>query len=84
MRKFIISAAAMSVFAALQASSPAMAEYHFGPLQNGNQCWIGTAYGVVPGRPAGSSGGFGYWGTCPKPASATAAAAPRHLRKRHS
>jgi hypothetical protein len=85
MRKFIISAAAMSAFAALLASAPAMAEYHFGPTQNGNQCWIGNGGApAIPGRVGGSSGYFGYWGACPKPASATATPAPRHVRKRHT
>jgi hypothetical protein len=84
MRTFIISAATMTAFAALLASAPAVAEYHFGPVQNGNQCWNGSSYGTVPGRPAGASNGFGYWSACPKTVSATVAPAPRHVRRHHS
>jgi hypothetical protein len=81
MRKFTISAAAATAFLALMASAPAVAEYHFGPNQNGNQCWHGSVYGTVPGRPAGASNGFGYWGACPQPASTTAAPAPQQVRR---
>jgi hypothetical protein len=83
MRKFTISAAAMAACAALLASAPAMAEYHFGPMQNGNQCWHGSAYGVVPGRVAGPSNGFGYWGACAQTASATTVAQTRRQVRRH-
>jgi hypothetical protein len=77
MRRFTISAAAITAFAALLASAPAMAEYHFGPTQNGNKCWHGSGAVVIPGRVGGSPGGFGYWGACPQTASTTVAPAPR-------
>jgi hypothetical protein len=81
MRKFIISAAATTAFAA-SLSVPAMAEYNYGPMKNGDQCWHGQSYGamVVPGRAGGNSNGWGYWGACAEPASATAAPAPKHRR----
>jgi hypothetical protein len=77
MRKFTISAAAITAFAALLASVPAMAEYHFGPAKNGDKCWHGSGAVVIPGRAGGFSNGFGYWGACPQPASATVAPARR-------
>jgi hypothetical protein len=82
MRKFIISAAATTAFVALLTSAPAMAEYNYGPMKNGDQCWNGSSYGamVVPGRAGGSSNGFGYWAACAAPASATPAPAPKHRR----
>jgi hypothetical protein len=81
MRKFTISLAATTAFAALLASAPAMAEYHFGPMQNGDKCWHGSGgTPAVPGRVGGPSNGFGYWGACAQPASATAPA-PRHNRR---
>jgi len=83
MRKFIISATATTAFAALLASAPAMAEYHYGPLQVGNQCWNGSTYGTTMGRLGANANGFGYWGECAKTASATVAPAPRHVRRHH-
>jgi hypothetical protein len=79
MRKFTISAAAITAFAALLASAPATAEYHFGAVQNGNKCWHASGAVAIPGRVGGSPGGFGYWGACPQPASATVAPAPRQV-----
>jgi hypothetical protein len=81
MRRFTISAAAIAAFAALLASAPAMAEYHFGPVQNGEKCWHGSGAVVIPGRVGGPSNGFGYWGACPQTASATVAPAQRHARR---
>jgi len=69
MRKLMISAAAMTAFAALLASAPASADYNFGPVTNAGQCWTYTP----------NSKEFGYWGTCPKPA---AAVAPKHHHKK--
>ncbi len=71
MRKFIISAAAMTAFAALLAQAPAKADYNFGPIQNGGQCW----------KDSTSSKFFGYWSACPQPASV--AVAPRHHKTHH-
>jgi hypothetical protein len=72
MRKFVLSAAAMTAFAALVASVPAQADMHYGPSRNGNQC-----YQTSPG--SGRSEGFGAWTTCPQPAG-TAATARRAAR----
>jgi hypothetical protein len=76
MRKFVISAAAMTAFAALLASAPANAVENYGPNKIGNQCFT----------PAGSQGrdlGFGTWGACPQPAS-VAVAPTRHKMRHHS
>jgi hypothetical protein len=80
MRKFTISLAAMTSFAALLAAAPAVAEYHFGPTKDGDKCWHGSGAPAIPGRVAGPSNGFGYWGACPQTASTTVAPAPRHRR----
>jgi hypothetical protein len=75
MRQFTISAAAVTVFAALLASAPARADNLGGAsAQNGNQCF---SYSVGQGR----DGRFGYWGACPQTASV--AVAPRHHARRH-
>jgi D-alanyl-D-alanine dipeptidase len=66
----VISASAMTVFAALLTSAPAKADLNYGPLQNGSQCWTYTP----------NSKEFGYWSTCPRPASV---AAPAHHKSRH-
>jgi hypothetical protein len=71
-QKFMISAAAITVFTALLASAPARAELNFGPVQSGTQCWH-----VSPN--SSNSKDFGYWGTCPQSASAPAAV---HHKKR--
>jgi len=72
MREFMISAAAMTVFAAVGATAPApaKADFNFGPVQNGNLCWTYTP----------NSREFGYWGACPQPASV---AAPTHHKSHH-
>jgi hypothetical protein len=77
MRGITLSAAALAL-AAMFASAPANAEYMYGPVKNGNQCWIGaqSAWGTFGG------GTFGYWGPCAQPAAV--AAAPRHHRHAHS
>jgi hypothetical protein len=84
MRKFTISLAATTAFAALLASAPAMAEYHFGPTKDGDKCWHGSGVVAIPGRVGGPSNGFGYWGACPQTASATVAPTPRHARRHHA
>ena len=68
-------AIAAVAIAALFASAPANAEYHYGPVKNGNQCWKSA-------RDNGNTA-FGYWDQCPAPA-ATTAAAVRHHRRHHS
>jgi D-alanyl-D-alanine dipeptidase len=70
MGKFMISAAAMMVFATLVATAPAKADFNFGPVQNGNLCWTYTP----------NSKEFGYWGACPRPASV---ATPTRRKSHH-
>jgi hypothetical protein len=75
MRQFMISAAAMTAFAALQASVPANAIENYGPSKVGNQCF-------TPAHTQGRDFAFGTWGACPKPASvATARAASRSAKR---
>ena len=64
MRQFMISAAALTMFAAMAAT--AQAEINGGgPKQVGNQCF---KYSVGNDR----DGRFGSWGACAQPASAAA------------
>jgi len=75
MRKFMLSAAAMTAIAALLASVPARADMGHGPLQNGGKCFkpsVGWGKDMV-----------GYWDTCPQTAST--AVAPKQQRvRRHA
>jgi hypothetical protein len=73
MRKFMIPAAAVTAFAALVATAPADADFNFGPVRNGNLCWK-----LTPN--SNNSKDFGYWATCPEPASV---AAPTHRKSHH-
>jgi len=75
MRKVIISAAAMTAFAALVASAPANAVENYGPKQVGNQCF-------TPAHTQGRDLAFGTWGACPQPAS-VAVAPTRHKSRHH-
>ena|SRR6266478_403187 len=75
MRKFIVSAAAMTAFAALLASAPANALENYGPSQVGNQCF-------KPAHSQGRDFNFGSWGACPQPAS-VAVAPTRHKNRHH-
>jgi hypothetical protein len=74
MRQFAISAAAVTVFAAMLASIPAQADTLGGaPLQSAGQCFKFSVGQQREGR-------FGYWSACPQ----TASVAPqRHTRKHH-
>jgi hypothetical protein len=74
MNRFTAFAAAIVLATSLSAVV-AKADYHYGPLQQGNQCWIKT---TASGH---TNGGFGYWSECPKPASATVT--PRRVRHSH-
>ncbi len=67
MGRFIAFAATV-VLAAAFSSVGAKAEYHYGPVQNGNQCW----------KTSPTSQSFGYWTACPQPASAPVARTTRH------
>jgi hypothetical protein len=71
MCKFTVLAAAAALAATLTLG-PANADYHFGPVQNGNQCWKSSG--------GGSAKDFGYWSACPQPASASATRTVRHAR----
>jgi len=73
MRKFVISAAAMTAFAALLASAPANALENYGPSKVGNQCFTAAA---TQGRDLN----FGTWGACPQPASVAVAPRKTHHR----
>jgi hypothetical protein len=75
MRKVMISAAAMTAFAAILASAPAGAVDNWGPKQVGNQCFT-----PAPGH--SKDLGFGSWGACPQQASVAVPASTRH-RTRH-
>jgi hypothetical protein len=66
MRKVIISAAAMTAFAALLASAPANAVENYGPKQVGSQCFTSS-------HSQGRDLAFGSWGACPQPASVAVA-----------
>lgn len=74
MRKFVISAAAMTAFAAFLASAPANAIENYGPNKSGNQCF-------TPAHTQGRDLAFGTWGACPQTASV--AAAPARHKGRH-
>jgi hypothetical protein len=56
-------------------SVAAKADFHYGPVQSGNQCWTKT---TSNGR---GNDGFGYWAECPKPASTPAVRKPRQSRQ---
>jgi len=71
MRKFVLTAAAMTAFAAL--SAPAFADMHPGPTRDGNKCFNAT--------PGWGKDGIGYWGACPQAASVTPAARQSKARR---
>jgi hypothetical protein len=73
MRKFMLSAAAMTAVAALLASAPARADMGHGPLQNGNKCFKTSA--------GWGKDNIGYWDTCAQPASTAVAAKPQRVRR---
>jgi hypothetical protein len=72
MRHFLITAAAMTAFAASLASVPANALENHGPQQISGQCF----------KSWGRDMSFGYWSACPQPASvATTHRATRHAHR---
>jgi hypothetical protein len=71
MIRFTALAAAIACAVALS-SIASKAEYYYGPIQNGNQCWKPQMNNGL------ANGGFGSWSECPKPASATVTRRPRH------
>jgi hypothetical protein len=74
MRHFLITAAAMTAFAALLASAPANALEPWGPSKVGTQCF-------TPAPHWGRDLGFGSWGACAGPASVVVA--PKRHKVRH-
>jgi hypothetical protein len=76
MRKSLISAAAITTFAALVLSAPASALENYGPKQVGNQCFTATTNW-------GRDQTFGSWGACPAPASVSSTPAQQRIRHRH-
>ena len=74
MHKFMISAAAIALATTL-AAAPASAEQNYGPIRNGNQCWIGASNGH-------GGMGFGRWEQCPAPAAARGGELHHPLRPR--
>jgi hypothetical protein len=77
MRQFTISAAALTVFAALLASAPAQAEMSGGgPTQKAGQCFKYSSGNDKDGR-------FGLWTACPQTAS-TAVAPKQPRARRHA
>jgi hypothetical protein len=76
MRGFAMTIAAVSMLAAGAVS--AQADVNYGPAKQGNQCWNAS-----PSSGSHTANGFGYWGACPAPASASVAPAPRVTRKKH-
>jgi hypothetical protein len=73
MNRFTAFTAAI-VLAATLSSVAAKAEYYYGPLQNGNQCWNKHMTNGF------ANSGYGYWGECPKPASTTTTTVTRRVR----
>jgi hypothetical protein len=77
MRKFAMSAVAVTTFAALVAM-PAQAETAGGgPNQNGKQCFKYSSGSA-------KDGSFGYWAACPQQASTTAAAAKKPSARKNA
>jgi hypothetical protein len=72
MRQLLMAAAAVTMCAGLLASVPAKAEYNFGPIRNGNQCWK-----AAPGH---GRDGFGAWNACPAAARAAVPAGRTRIR----
>jgi hypothetical protein len=69
MHRFTAIAAAV-VLAAAFSSVGAKADYHYGPVQNGNQCF----------KASPTSQSFGSWTACPQPASTPVTRTTRHAR----
>ena len=72
-RLTLTTAAAAMLFGGVLAGTTAKAEYNYGPMKNGTQCYKASkSWGEM---------GFGAWGACPN-AAATAAPAARHHAKK--
>jgi hypothetical protein len=63
MQRLIMTAAAAALLSgAVMATTSAKAEYNYGPLKNGTQCYKMSANGW-------NNQGYGYWASCPSPAA---------------
>jgi hypothetical protein len=67
--------AAVIALATTLSSVAAKAEFHYGPVQQGNQCWNKHMSNGL------ANTGWGYWTECPKPASAPVVRKPRQSRQ---
>jgi hypothetical protein len=76
MRRSYVYAAATLAMTAMLAAAPAKAEYNYGPVKNGSQCWLSS-----PNHTGINAATWGYWGACPAAAS-VATVTPRHRRHR--
>jgi hypothetical protein len=74
MNRFTAFAAAITLATALS-SVAAKADFHYGPVQQGNQCWNRQ---MSNGQ---SSTGYGYWSECPKPAAASVVRKPKQSKQ---
>ena len=72
-RLTLTTAAAAMLFGGVLAGTPAKAEYNYGPMKNGTQCYkVSKTWGEM---------GYGYWENCPSPAATAAPAARHHAKK---
>jgi hypothetical protein len=71
MIKVALSAAAAFAVVAMMSSAPALADFNFGPIQNGTQCWKDSASRKAE---------FGYWAACPSTASVATTKRTRRAR----
>jgi hypothetical protein len=72
-RLTLTTAAAAMLFGGLLAGTPAKAEYNYGPMKNGSQCYKASkTWGEM---------GYGYWENCPAPAATSAPAVHHHSKK---
>jgi hypothetical protein len=71
-RLTLMTAAAAMLFGGVLAGTPAKAEYMYGPMKNGTQCF-------KPSKTWGEMG-FGAWGDCPSTA-ATPTTTRHHAKK---
>jgi len=74
MRKFVITSAAMTAFAALLVSAPAKAAESWGPSKVGNQCFSAA-------QAHGRDLGFGAWSACPQTASVAIATSKKRRHR---
>jgi hypothetical protein len=72
MRKFVLSAAALTIVAGLMVPAQAEVNLNPGPVKNGTMCWKDQV---------GRKAEFGYWIACPQTASVAVAPKQRHRRQ---